>query len=65
VGLPLVQMFKQAGLASRTSEALRMIDQGAICANGERVANRVLIMATGEVLVLRVWKRKIPRVTLS
>jgi hypothetical protein len=42
-----------------------MIDQGAICANGERVANRVLIMATGEVLVLRVWKRKIPRVTLS
>jgi len=58
-------VLKQAGLTASTSEAMRMIAQGGVRLNGERVADKDLALARGDVVVLQVGKRKFARVTLS
>lgn len=62
VGVPIVQALKQAGLTVSTSEALRMIQQGGVRANGERVSDKGLVLPRGEGVVLQVGKRKFARV---
>ena len=60
----LVQVLKQAGLTASTSEALRMIEQGAVRANGDRVSDKSVTITVGETVVLQVGKRKFAKVTL-
>ncbi len=62
--LPIAQVLKQAGLTASTSDALRMIDQGGVRLNGEKVSDKGLLLAAGEALVLQVGKRKFARVKL-
>jgi tyrosyl-tRNA synthetase len=64
-GLAVSQVLKQAGLTASTSEALRMIEQGGVKINGERVSDRGLVLKAGESIVLQVGKRKFARVSLS
>ncbi|WP_435104469.1 tyrosine--tRNA ligase [Arhodomonas sp. AD133] len=64
-GLPLTSALKQAGLTPSTSEAMRMIKQGAVRIDGERVEDRGLTLPAGDVLVLQVGKRRFARVTLK
>jgi tyrosyl-tRNA synthetase len=64
-GLPITQVLKQAGLTSSTSEAIRMMEQGAVRLNGERVEDRGLVLQAGETVVLQVGKRKFASVVLS
>ena len=64
-GLPIAQVLKQAGLTPSTSEALRMIEQGGVKLNSEKVTDKGLILKPGEPLVLQVGKRKFARVTIS
>jgi tyrosyl-tRNA synthetase len=64
-GLPVFQVVKQAGLTGTTSEAIRMIGQGAVRLNGERVEDRGLMLHAGEKVVLQVGKRKFAAVVLS
>ena len=61
----LAQVLKQAGLTASTSEALRMIEQGGVRLNGEKVSDRAAELPRGEPLVLQVGKRKFARVTLQ
>ena len=61
----LVQVLKQAGLTTSTSEAMRMIEQGAVRANGDKVSDRSATLPAGEAVVLQVGKRKFARVTLA
>ena len=61
-GLSIVQALKQAGLTASTSEAIRMIQQGGVRANGEKVSDKGLNLPKGEVVVLQVGKRKFARV---
>jgi len=61
----LAQVLKQAGLTTSTSEALRMIEQGGVRMNGEKVSDRTAELPRGEPLVLQVGKRKFARVTLQ
>ncbi len=63
--ISLAQVLKQAGLTSSTSEALRMIDQGGVRLNGEKVSDRAATLPRGEPMVLQVGKRKFARVTLQ
>ncbi len=63
--LPIGQALKQAGLVASTSEAFRQIDQGGVRVNGEKVADKGLLLKAGETLVLQVGKRKFARVTLD
>ncbi len=63
-GLPLPNVLKLAGLTESTSEAMRMIKQGAVRINGERVATSQLTIAAGTTQVYQVGKRKFARVTV-
>jgi tyrosyl-tRNA synthetase len=64
-GLPVSQVLKQAGLTPSTSDALRMIEQGGVRADGEKVTDRGLVFAAGTTVVLQVGKRKFARVILT
>ena len=64
-GLALFQVLKQAGLTGSTSEAMRMIEQGAVRLNGERADDKGLRLCAGETLVLQVGKRKFAAVVLT
>ncbi|TCV84657.1 tyrosine--tRNA ligase [Sulfurirhabdus autotrophica] len=63
--LSLMQVIKQAGLTASTSEAMRMVDQGGVKINGEKVTDKTMSIPKGETLVLQVGKRKFARVTIS
>ncbi|NJD25768.1 MAG: tyrosine--tRNA ligase [Betaproteobacteria bacterium] len=65
-GLDVVisQVLKMAGLTASTSEALRMIDQGGVRVNGDRVVDRGLLLSPGVSLVMQVGKRKFARVKI-
>ena len=61
----IAAMLKQAGLTSSTSESFRMIQQGAVRLDGEKVSDRNLSLARGVVVVAQVGKRKFARVSLK
>jgi tyrosyl-tRNA synthetase len=63
-GLALVQALKQAQLTASTSEAIRMIEQGGVRLDGERVSDRGLKLAKGTIVVAQVGKRKFARITV-
>ncbi len=63
-GIGIAQMLKQAGLVGSTSEALRMIAQGAVKLNGERISDKALQLPSGTSVVAQVGKRKFARVTV-
>ena len=63
-GLSLVQALKQAHLTASTSEAIRMIEQGGVRIDGERVSDRALKLVKGTVAVAQVGKRKFARITV-
>jgi len=61
----IATLLKQAGLTSSTSESFRMIQQGAVKLDAEKVSDRGLELARGTVVVAQVGKRKFSRVTLA
>lgn len=64
-GMGIAQVLKQAGLTGSTSEALRMVEQGGVRLDGEKVSDRALVLKPGTTVVLQVGKRKFARVSLS
>jgi len=64
-GLPIANLLKNAGLVGSTSEALRMIKQGAVKINGERIEDKGLVCEAGSTNVYQVGKRRFARVTLA
>lgn len=64
-GLGIANIIKTAGLTTSTSEALRMIDQGAVKIDGERVNERSLVLKQGENIVLQVGKRRFAKISLT
>jgi tyrosyl-tRNA synthetase len=58
-------LLHQAGLVASTSEAFRMIKQGAVRLDGERVADRDLALPAGGTHVCQVGKRRFARVSLK
>jgi tyrosyl-tRNA synthetase len=63
--LRVANLLKDAGLVSSTSEALRMIKQGAVKIDGERLEDTSLKCKAGETHIYQVGKRRFARVTLS
>jgi len=63
--LALYQVLKQVGLTASTSEAMRMIEQGGVRLDGEKVADKNLQIAKGKTVVLQVGKRKFARVSAN
>ncbi len=63
-GIPLPNLLRDAGLTESTSEALRMIDQGAVRIDGERVCDKNARFVGGSSHIYRVGKRRYARVTV-
>jgi tyrosyl-tRNA synthetase len=63
-GLAIAQVLKRAGLTGSTSEAFRLIEQGGVRLDGERVSDRDLVLGAGTTATLQVGKRKFCRVSL-
>jgi len=63
--LVVANLLKDAGLTGSTSEAYRMIKQGAVRIDGERVNDRELTIAAGNTHVFQVGKRRFARVTVT
>jgi len=58
------QILKHVGLTASTSEAMRMIEQGGVRLDGEKVSDKGLVLSKGQEVVLQVGKRKFARVKL-
>ena len=63
-GTKIANLLKDSNLVSSTSEAFRMIKQGAAKIDGEKITNKDLEPAVGT-SVYQVGKRKFARVTIS
>ena len=63
--LPLANALKEAGLVQSTSEALRMIKQGAVKIDGEKAEDKSVSLAAGVECVLQVGKRRFARVRVG
>ncbi|MDR3429116.1 tyrosine--tRNA ligase [Silvimonas sp.] len=64
-GLQIGNVLKETQLCPSTSQAFRDIQAGAVKLNGEKVADKNLLIAKGETVVLQVGKRKFARVTVG
>ncbi len=63
--IAIPQLLKEAGLVESTSEAMRMIKQGAVKLNGDtKVEDSKLEFAKGSSTIFQVGKRKFAKVTL-
>ena len=60
----ILRILKDAGLAPSTTEATRLIEQGGVKIDGEKVAERNLQLEPGT-YVMQVGKRKMARVTVK
>lgn len=60
--LPIANALKDAGLVASTSEGIRMIKQGAVRLDGERLEDRGVVLAKGSDVVCQVGKRKFARI---
>ena len=63
--MPLANLLKDAGLTASTSEAMRMVKQGAVKIDGEKVSDARLTIEPGFKAVVQVGKRRFARVTIG
>lgn len=64
--MPIANLLKEAGLVDSTSEAIRMIKQGAVKLNGEqKIEDSKMDVAKGSSQIYQVGKRKFAKVTLQ
>jgi len=64
-GMAIANVLKDTGLTSSTSEALRMIRQGAVRIDGQRIDDPQLRLQAGANCICQVGKRRFARVLLS
>jgi tyrosyl-tRNA synthetase len=64
-GIAIANLLKDAGLCASTSDALRMIAQGGVRLDGERVTDKALKLMAGCEIVAQVGKRKFARVRIT
>jgi tyrosyl-tRNA synthetase len=61
----VARLLKEAALVGSTSDAFRMIKQGAVRIDGERISDKGLSFQSGSTHVYQVGKRRFARVTVS
>ncbi len=64
-GYAIANLLKDAGLCSSTSDAMRMIQQGAAKIDGEKISDKSVKIQKGTKGVFQVGKRKFARLTIS
>lgn len=64
-GMPIAQLAKQAGIVASTSDALRLIQQRGLKIDGDVVADKTRVVASGTTVVVQAGKRRFARVTVK
>ena len=64
-GISIALLLKQAGLCASTSDAMRMVKQGAVKINAEKVANPKQVITAGTKAVFQVGKRKFAKIAVK
>ena len=64
-GYPIANLLKDAGLCGSTSDAMRMIQQGAAKIDGEKIADKSVRVMQGTEGVFQVGKRKFAKLTIN
>ncbi len=63
--IPIGHLLKQAGLVASTSDAFRMVKQGAVKIDGERIEDKSMQIAAGTEHVYQVGKRRFAKVIVK
>jgi tyrosyl-tRNA synthetase len=63
--ITLPRVLKEANMVKGTSEAIRLIEQGAVKIEGEKVLKKDFLLSKGTTYLLQVGKRKIANILLS
>ena len=64
-GLLIANLLKEAQLTQSTSDAMRMIKQGAVTIDGSRIEDTKLVIAKGTTAVFKVGKRRFAKVSVE
>jgi tyrosyl-tRNA synthetase len=64
-GMQIANIIKSAGLTESTSDAMRMIQQGAVKIDGEKISEKNLVMPAGKTFIIQVGKRRFSKVILT
>lgn len=63
--IAIANLLKEAGLVTSTSDAMRMIKQGAAKIEGEKITDNKLVISAGSTAVYQVGKRKFAKITVK
>lgn len=63
-GLPIANLLKSAGLVPSTSEAMRMLKQGGVRVDGERLEDKGAVFPSGTKAIFQVGKRKFANIKI-
>ena len=61
----LAQLLKQIDLTSSTSDSIRMVKQGAVKIDGEKVSDPSMTLASGQTYIIQVGKRRIAKLRVQ
>lgn len=64
-GMSIAHVIKQVGLSDSTSEAIRLIQQGAVRVDGERIQDRNFLIHAEKTIILQVGKRRFAKIILE
>jgi len=64
-GMRLPNVLKQAQLTASTSEAMRMIAQGAVKLDQQKISDKSLVLKAGSSYIIQVGKRKFANITIA
>lgn len=63
--MPIANILKESGLTQSTSESLRMLKQGAVKLDGERIHDAKLSLSSGVDCIIQVGKRRFAKIILK
>lgn len=64
-GMAIANVLKEAGLTNSTSDAMRMIKQGAAKIDGEKITDKSLLIQAGVESIFQVGKRKYAKISTN
>lgn len=64
-GVGIAYLLKLGGLVPSTSEAMRMIDQGAVRIDGEKIFEKSLVFSEKKSMIVQVGKRRVAKIVLD
>ena len=64
-GVPLARLLREAGLVGSASEGRRMVEQGGVSLDEERITDPAYLVPAGSTVVIQAGKRRFARVRLQ